>query len=135
VTPIVTASGYSPYPAFYHPIARAWRPGDRIDLAFEMPIQLRETHPRVRSTRGQVALMRGPLVYCLENTDNHSLDLHGAVLDPESLRAEAEPGLLGGTWVIRGQTITGDPVTAIPYHLWANRGESQMTVYVRAGRR
>ncbi len=130
---IATASGYSPYQAFYLPIARAWRPGDRIDLAFEMPVQLRKTHPRVRSTRGKVALTRGPLVYCIESADNPDLDIHVATPDPESLRAQEQPGLLGGTWVIQGEAKSGTPLTAIPYHLWGNRGESEMTVYIGEG--
>ncbi len=131
--PIPTASGYSPYQAYYLTLERAWRPGDRIDLAFETPIQLRETHPRLKSTRGKVALTRGPLVYCLESLDNPGLDIHEAMVDPESLRAQERPDLLGGTWIIQGSTTSGDPLTAIPYHLWGNRGASEMTVYVRGG--
>jgi hypothetical protein len=128
-----TASGYSPYAAFYMPLRRLWTPGDRVDLAFDMPILLRETHPRLRSTRGRVALTRGPLVYCLESLDNTGIDIHTASIDTRALASQARPDLLGGAWTIEGRTTSRQPFVAIPYHLWANRGLSEMTVYVRAG--
>jgi DUF1680 family protein len=78
-----------------------------------------------------VALTRGPLVYCLESIDNPGLHLFAARLDPATFQPEFEPELLGGVWVLRGRTHQGQPCTAIPYYAWANRGPSQMTVWVR----
>ena len=40
--------------------------------------------------------------------------------------------LLGGTEVLRAATSDHQSLTFIPYQLWANRGESQMTVWVNA---
>jgi len=40
--------------------------------------------------------------------------------------------LLDGCVVIHGKTIDGKPLKFIPYFLWANRGESQMTVWVNS---
>jgi DUF1680 family protein len=42
------------------------------------------------------------------------------------------PTLLGGTQVLRTKTTDGKDLIFIPYFLWANRGESQMTVWVNA---
>ena len=125
-----TASGFDPRLSQLVSIQQNWRPGDTIRLQLDLPIVLRRTHPRVKGHGGKAALTRGPLVYCLESIDNPDLDIFTARLDPASLLAEQAPNLLGGIWVLRGQTIQGEPITAIPYHLWANRGPSQMTVWV-----
>jgi hypothetical protein len=64
--------------------------------------------------------------------DNPGVDIFSAQLDPASLHAEFIPDLLGGCIVIHGKTIDGRPLKFIPYFLWANRGVSQMTVWVNA---
>jgi hypothetical protein len=102
-----------------------------IELAFDLAITARRAHPRVRGHAGKIALTRGPLVYCLESTDNPGLDIFAARLDLASLRPEPAPDLLGGIIVLSGYATAGQPITAIPYALWGNRGESQMTVWVR----
>jgi DUF1680 family protein len=45
--------------------------------------------------------------------------------------AERRSDLLEGVWVLRGETASGQAFTAIPYYAWANRGASQMAVWVR----
>ncbi|MEO5887237.1 MAG: hypothetical protein ABIQ77_06200 [Anaerolineales bacterium] len=47
-------------------------------------------------------------------------------------RAEFVPDLWGGCVVIHAQTMGGKPLKFIPYFLWANRGESQMMVWVNS---
>ncbi len=126
-----TASGYDPRYGRYVSIRRRWVAGDVVKATFPMDIRVRTTHPRVKATRGMVAVSRGPLVYCLESVDNPGVDVFGVRLDPESLRAEFDEGLFGGTVVLRGRSTDGLPLTFIPYFLWGNRGNSKMTVYVR----
>ena len=126
------ASGFDPRQSWYLPVRRIWEPGDRIELDFLMPIILRRASPRVRVCSGKVALTRGPLVYCLESMDNPDLDIFSSQLDPSSLKFEFSPTLLGGTGYITGKTAWGQSLTFIPYNLWANRGASQMTVWVNA---
>jgi DUF1680 family protein len=129
-----TASGYDPYASSYLPLTRTWSAGDVVELEFDVSIQLRATHPKVRATRGQVAVTCGPLVYCLESVDNPGVDLFAARLDPATLRAGFSADHFGGITVLRARTADGQPLTFIPYFLWANRGESTMTVYVDAAR-
>ncbi|MCX7608348.1 MAG: hypothetical protein N2049_03915, partial [Anaerolineales bacterium] len=58
------------------------------------------------------------------------VDLFSVRLDPSTLASEFRPTLLGGTQVITARSRDGRLLTFIPYYLWANRGESQMTVWV-----
>lgn len=124
------ASGYDPRTSQFLSLERTWSAGDIIELDMEMPILLRRAHPKVKGHRGKVALTRGPLVYCLESIDNPNLDIIKAHISPQTLITEFDPNILGGIWVLRGLTTTDQPFTAIPYSLWANRGKSQMTVWV-----
>lgn len=143
----------------YVPLKRRWHPGDIVRLELPMPVELVLANDRVRENVGCVALRRGPVVYCFESPDNPDvsiLDLK-LLLDPSApargFTPEHCPDLLGGVTVLRGQALTPKPghapgplyeppdqrreapaeqatVTAIPYHAWANRGPSQMRVWV-----
>jgi len=129
----VTASGYDPCDANYETINRVWNSeGELVEFNFDMSIKLRRAHPKVQGHAGKGALTRGPLVYCLESVDNPDVDIFTAKLDPASLRDEFVPDLLGGCVVIHGKTTDGKPLKFVPYFLWANRGESQMTVWVNS---
>jgi DUF1680 family protein len=70
-------------------LRRSWKPGDRIRL--EMPMPWRLVKGRKRQS-GRVAVMRGPLVFCLNPASHEAIadwdgaDLGQITLDPESLR-------------------------------------------------
>jgi DUF1680 family protein len=128
-----TASGYDPNKANYETVLRTWYPGgETLEFNFDISIRLRRAHSKVKGHAGKVAVTRGPLVYCLESVDNPTVDIFTARLDPASLRDEFVPDLLGGIVVIHGKTADGEPLKFIPYFLWANRGESQMLVWVNS---
>ena len=105
----------------------------------------------VRSDVGRVALQRGPVVYCLEEADNGKQI--NAVELPRDAALKVKTGRIGGVPVpvIYAEglrlTSTGDAgirtqppqakkirLVAVPYHLWANRGEGEMQVWMREGR-
>jgi DUF1680 family protein len=75
-------------------------------------------------------VVRGPLVYCLESIDNPLVNIFEAELDPASL-SSVSSNLFGGINLILGKTVDQKALSFLPYYLWANRGESQMTVYVK----
>ena len=128
-----TASGYDPRQSGYKTVSRVWSPeGETLEFNFDMSIRLRRAQPKVKGHAGKVALTRGPLVYCLESVDNPEVDIFTTLLDPSSLYHEFVPDLLGGCVVIHGKTTDDNPLNFIPYFLWANRGESQMTVWVNS---
>ena len=125
------ASGYDPRSAEYQRLSRVWSPeGEVLEYNFDISIRLRRAHPKVKGHAGKVAVTRGPLVYCLESLDNPGLDIFTVKLDPSSLQDEFIPDLFGGYVIIHGKTTKGKPLKFIPYFLWANRGESQMVVWV-----
>src|SRR5205807_6564631 len=53
----------------FHEIRRNWSTGDVVELNLAMPVRLIEANPYVEEARNHVAVMRGPLVYCLESID------------------------------------------------------------------
>ena len=98
-------------PGTYARLRRDWRPGDTVRLALPMPVRRVEAHPYVAENLGHVALMRGPLLYCLEGADHRGLDLRDLVLPPGApLTAGYDAGLLGSVVSLHGHAI------AIPTH-------------------
>ena len=66
-------------------IRRQWQPGDRVVL--ETPMRLRMVRGR-KTQAGRVAVMRGPVLFCLNPQRQEGLDgkdLKGITLDPKSL--------------------------------------------------
>ncbi len=126
------ASGFDPGESRFVSIERFWSPGERIEINFDMTIKLRRAHPKVKGHQSKVTLTRGPLVYCLENIDNPNVDIFNLKIDTTSVRANFDETLLGGIIKIEASTTDGQAITFIPYHLWGNRGLSQMTVWINA---
>ena len=136
----------------YAELERVWRAGDRIDLDLAMPVRLMAAHPKVEQLRNQVAVMRGPVLYCLESPDlPEDVDLNDVYLPSDaSLQPEAAEDLPFGIRTLVGEGLHrpeddwGDtlyrtleprdlspiPMRMIPYFAWANRGQSQMSVWL-----
>ena len=53
----------------YLVIDREWSRGDIVSLSLPMEPRVVEANPLVEECRGQVAVMRGPILYCLESCD------------------------------------------------------------------
>jgi len=74
-----------------------------------MPVERMRPHPEIRQDAGQVALQRGPLVYCLEEVDNGPR-LSNVVLPGEAnVEASFEPDLLGGVTTLIGEAVRLEP--------------------------
>ena len=112
----------------YFLMEREWQDGDVVLIAMELPAVKVEAHPFVTADSGRVALLRGPLLYCIEEADNpEGTDVE---LGDEKIVTE-ESSLFGGIRIIEGVTAEGKPFRAIPYYLWNNRGEGKMNVWLR----
>ena len=103
--------------------------GDTITLTDPMPVRRIEAHPYVECDRGRVAIMRGPIVYCLEGVDNHGEVDVELPADP-SWTVEHRPELLGGVTVLRSTAASGS-FTAVPLYVWDNRLAGKMAVWLR----
>jgi DUF1680 family protein len=131
----------------YARVSRVWQTGDKLVLDLPMPVERVHADVRVSAAAGLVALQRGPVVYCVEEKDNGP-HLAALSLPRESpLTAHFAPDLLGGCVILEGtarrtepgaKLYTTEPVRqqavrlcAVPYALWANRGEGEMRVWLR----
>ncbi|SEO03545.1 hypothetical protein SAMN04488134_103179 [Amphibacillus marinus] len=121
-----------------------------LEVSFEQPILYLRSNPKVRAANHQVAIQRGPFIYCAEQVDNEA-DLHLYHLDKN------KPGMLIETSALLDKTLQltlaakkeqlwdadllysyqdnmrfqDTKLTLIPYHLWGNRGENEMKVWFK----
>jgi DUF1680 family protein len=127
--------------------------GDTLEL--DMSVKFVRANSRVRSDVGQVAVMRGLLVYCVEQADNPG-DLWNYRLadgvDAAAAKTEFQSDLLDGVDTVslpavREQADSDDAalyvsadvapateaviLTLVPYYSWANREVGQMRVWLR----
>src|SRR5690606_21000137 len=58
-----------PQTGTYLAMNRNWKKGDVIELYLPMPARLMVAQPKAEQLRNQVAVMRGPVLYCLESKD------------------------------------------------------------------
>jgi uncharacterized protein len=119
----------------YVHLKRSWKAGDVVELDLPMPVRRVLAHEKVGENKGKVALMRGPVVYCLEGVDYKDIDLFQLSLPRTAdLTTEHDAKLLGGVTVIHAQGLDEKkaPVklTAIPYYAWANREKGPMAIWI-----
>jgi DUF1680 family protein len=89
----------------YFEIRRSWSSGDKIELVLPMPVQLLEAHPLVEEARNQVAVRRGPIVYCLESVDlPDNIRIADVAISPGiRFQSRFDKELLGGITVLEGK--------------------------------
>jgi DUF1680 family protein len=135
----------------YRQIRRTWKRGDVVQITLPMPVEPVKAHPLVEADAGKVALMRGPLVYCVESADNGDSVRQMAVVPGSAFEARYDSSLLKGVAVITGVAKCLDvgpwkeqlysaartvrdakavKLTAIPYYANANRGPVEMAVWL-----
>jgi hypothetical protein len=146
-------------PGEYLPLRRNWKPGDTVTLSFPMTTQIIASNPRVAEDAGRVAVRRGPIIFCMEESDQAP----GIALSDISIRLsermgkdfhdEYNSGLLDGVVILHHEgeafeTPSGSEalymsasaaqpktrpakLTLIPYYAWANRQPTPMEVWAR----
>lgn len=123
----------------YATVERKWSDGDVIEINLPMPVREVVASDKVEADRGLVAIERGPIVYCFEEVDNGKVIKAAGKDDLESAKkaeilisktADFTPsynaGLLGGV-----VTLSDGNLTAVPYCVWDNRGDGQMSVWLK----
>jgi uncharacterized protein len=131
-------------------VGRKWNAGDKIELTLEMPVTLLESNPLVEETKNQVTVKRGPVVYCIESSDLPNQSVFDVVipatikLQPVAMKVNngnvvaltGEARLLQSTsWkntLYKEVNTKSTPIIIklIPYYAWANRGQTDMTVWM-----
>ena len=121
-----------------------------IQIFFEAPARFVRANPLVRADSGKIALMRGPLVYCLEEIDNGT-NLSALYVDAKTDIREEKSELFGGSILLHfhGKRIVDTEweedelyaehpirweeteLTAVPYAYWNNRGMGEMSVWIK----
>ena len=127
----------------YAAIHREWKAGDVVEMNLPMPVRRVAGNPKVASTRGQVALERGPVVYCFEGIDNGGSVFDVALPATAEITPAYRPGLLGGVAVLEvagaarvarredgGLSESPVRLMAVPYAFWNNRGLAPMAVWL-----
>lgn len=128
----------------YAVIERTWKKGDQLTLSLPMETKKVFANEKVKDDKGRFAFQRGPVVYCLEGPDNRDSLVQNIMVNKNAVASLSyDPGLLNGIEVltVKGESATrqvnsdqiiktDQNVTAIPYYAWANRGPSEMTVWI-----
>ena len=132
-------------------LASPVKAGDVIKLHLEMAIDVVEANPLISADYGKVAVMRGPMVYCVEQCDNGAQLQCLHLGDIKELSGSFEQDVLEGIYQIKAQGFrrindfaldsslyrTATPaqyqaqeITLIPYYAWCNREEGEMRVWL-----
>ena len=134
----------------YFKIKRSWKAGDEIKINMPMEATFVEGHPRIEEVRNQVAVQRGPVVYCVESPDlpedTNILDVYisgNSELNPKyrsdflggistidvdlMLRKDEKEGMYRSLKKPEWETIKSQ---LVPYYAWSNRGLAEMTVFM-----
>lgn len=136
-----------------------WKDGDSVTFNFPMPVHMVMADSRVREDIGKVAFTRGPVTYCMEEIDNGK-DLHLLHVDMDRLQGKdgwnvelavneemGHPMTILKVPALREEAygqeedslyteyhpVKDTPVQAVfvPYYAWNNRGEGEMSVWIR----
>jgi len=137
------------FDAGYAVFERTWKPGDVMEVDYDMQPVWVESDPRVRDNLGRAALTYGPLIYCAERHDVgyapqlFSADLGGEVEVASEKMLEGVNVLMvdgmceleqfvDSLYAPAGTTdLTESRAKFIPYYAWNNRGANDMQVWVR----
>lgn len=136
----------------YQKLAQKWKKGDVIELNIPMPVELMQANPLVEEVKNQVAVKRGPIVYCLESDQlPANTSINEVVLDVNSkfttdfIKIDNRQLLS----ITASSSVTSDnswdkklykPLSAkdskettiklIPYFAWGNHGKGEMSVWL-----
>ncbi len=143
-------------PGQYAELSGNWKAGDVIKLNFPMEVKLMASNPLVEENRNQVAVKRGPLVYCAESVDLQAGKKLNSVSIPLNTKWATETIKIDNSIVqalkanvnwninenwnnklyqpVAKTTPQSGVLKLIPYYTWANRGHSEMTVWMPVSR-
>ena len=129
----------------------------RMSLHLDMPARLTVAHPFVEEDCNQVAVERGPLVYCMESPDAETASLDCLLIDPDATLTPTPvdidgvevTALRGTAWcksphsgetdgmptgslyhTLEPTELERTDIQLIPYFAWDNRGWGEMRIWM-----
>ena len=123
----------------YATIQRNWKKGDVIEIDFPMNVRRIVANDNAEDNRDKVALERGPIVFCLEGSDQADGKVFNKyILNSANISARYDASMLNGVMTLSGDakelqqdgTVKDVRFRAIPYSTWNNRGPQQMEIWV-----
>ena len=124
----------------YVSIERNWKNGDTVEVEFPFELRRVMADERVKENRGRISVERGPIVYCCEWPDVPGGKVLGLLFDSKAeMTSFWDKDFFGSATVIQTEarnisnpSVPAIQVKLIPYHLWANRGAGEMSVWLSA---
>jgi len=144
--PVLTINGKSYkyiYQNGYIVVNNEWKKGDIIEIEIPFETKIITARAELKQNTNRISIQRGPIVYCVEGTDNNGKAWN--IVIPETTRFETidykvqdEPvkALTAEVPVVdlaeNGLSVKTEKrkIIAIPYYTWANRGRSEMQVWL-----
>ncbi len=156
-TVLVNGESYPINDGFAVVINRKWKKGDVITLNLNMRPRLVEANPLVEEAKNQVAVMRGPIVYCLESQDIEGNRNINDISIPADIQLKEVPMTINGHTftALEGEALAQDGkqwnnetlyreisdkpvrktcIRLIPYYAWDNRGIQDMSLWLNLAR-
>jgi DUF1680 family protein len=133
----------------YLKLEQKWKKGDVISLNIPMPVEVMQANPLVEETRNQVAVKRGPIVYCLESEGiskkssinevvlnvNSDFKIQNIQKNNRNLVAITAQGFLNAnSWdkkLYQPLKDTKETISLqlVPYFAWGNGASKEMSVW------
>ena len=137
-----SVNGESVEPGYYETIVST---GDSIIVKLPMKAVFMQANPNVEQDRGMLAVKRGPVIFCAEGIDNE-YKLDELYINPSGeVKEKYDEKLLDGVVLLEVpgkyrkqqeqlyyeyQFAESDTtIKMIPYYAWANREESDMSIW------
>jgi hypothetical protein len=132
---------------------RKWKKGDTIELTLPMKARLVEANPLVEEAKNQIAVVRGPIVYCLEGQDIEGGHRINDIAIPADIQFTEKKMTISGheMVVLEGDALLVNNgmwgkdelyrdvrpvkkekvhIRLIPYYAWDNRGIDDMSLWL-----
>ena len=136
---------------------RKWKKGDTIELDLPMKARLVEANPLVEETKNQIAVVRGPVVYCLEGQDIEGGHRINDIAIPADIQFTEKKitisnrdmiALEGDALLVNNDSWSNNQlyrdlrpvekkkvkIRLIPYYAWDNRGIDDMSLWLPIAR-
>ncbi len=109
----------------YISIHKKWKDGDAVELVLSMSVRKVIPNEKVKEIAGEIAIERGPIVYCAEQVDNPDGVLSETISADTNFNPNFESNILQGVVTLKSE----EGLKMIPYYAWSHRELGEMAVW------